>query len=173
MFRMKNKNFCKPTSNAYSIVNFIKDSQFLIVNVYINFTLNHVFENVKTLYIIDTNFTFLLKHFNRTFFPNVTRIYWLNKSIFQIIWLYNFNLTQENKYDRNLCEIFIDINYTSDYKTILNLTQTYHIILLDNLKEHLINNCGKYDYFIKNNHNINLDFYRKELFKWMEDKKLK
>ncbi len=170
---MKNRNFRKPANNHYPIVNFIENSPFLIINVNIDFTLNHVFENVRTLYIIGANFTFLLRHFNRTFFPNVTRIYWLNNSISQIRLLYNFNITPENKYDRNLCEIFIDTNYTLDYRKILNFTQTHHIILLDNLKEHVIKNYGKYDCFIKNDHNINLDFYRKELFKWMENKKLK
>ncbi len=152
-------------------INEIHNTNILILNGKIEKRIKTVFENVVVLYLINCEKEFIFDHFNRFYFPNVKRIYWLNKSIIDYDLLFNFNLYYNSlTYDVNLCEIFIDSTYTTNSNIINNNTNNHHIRLVSNLYEYIITNFEKNDYFIKDNQNINLTLYNKFFNEWNNKK---
>lgn len=152
----------------------LKNTNVLILNGKIEKRIKTVFENVVVLYVVNCKKEFILDHFNRYYFPNVRRIYWLNKSIIDYDLLFNFNLHNESLlYDVNLCEIFIDSTYTINSNVINNNINNNHIRLITNLYENIIKTVGKHDYFIKENQNINLTFYNEYFNKWINKSYIK
>lgn len=148
-------------------INELKTTNILILNGKIEKRIKTIFKNVIVLYVINCDKEFLIDHFNRYYFPNVRRIYWLNKSIIDYNLLFNFNILYDPVlYDVNMCEIFIDSNYTIDCNILINNTDNHHIRLISNLYENIIKTIEKNDYFIKDNQNINLTFYNECFNKW-------